>query len=193
MSVTGAVRMSAMRPSSTSPRASHLCALVVVFGSGCEPDPVAADLDAWYYGLSAVLVENASLAHQIQDFAADVHKAREKGPVSAEKTAKTIKDTILPLARTVAEHAGDVRPETADFQSMHDDLATVWSARAETYGGILTAWDDADAEALAAGMERVGDLRIAESVWFQRTNEALAPKGYRFEEFPRTVPSRPTD
>ncbi|HCH61393.1 MAG: hypothetical protein CL927_03865 [Deltaproteobacteria bacterium] len=188
--------MNAKSTPSTSPSNMRFCAIaasVALFGSGCEPDPIATDLDVWYYGLSAVLVENASLAHQIQDFAADVHKAREKGPVSAEKTAKTLKENILPLAQTVAEHAVDVRPQTAEFQAMHDGLTTVWTERAEAYDGILTAWDGADAAALEAGMAKVGDLRIAESIWFQRTNAALAPKGYRFEEFPRSVPNRPSN
>lgn len=185
-----------MRASSSSPVTcfSRLVAAgLVVLGTGCEPDPVATDLDNWYYGLGAVLVENASLAHQIQDFAADIHKTREKGPVSAKKTAKSLGDTIVPLARTVAEHAADVRPQTEAFQAMHDDLATVWTQRAATYEGILQAWNDADAEKLGAGMEKVSDLRVAESIWFQRTNEALAPMGYRFEEFPRAAPSRPAN
>jgi hypothetical protein len=167
-------------------------AAVVVLATGCQADPIATDLDNWYYDLGAVLVENASLAHSIQEFAADIHKAREEGKVSAKKTADNIEKSILPLARTVTEHAATARPQTAEFQGMHDELATIWTDRADTYDGLLKAWADADAEKLSAGMETVRDLRIAESLWFVRTNEALEPKGYRFEEFPKTAPVRPT-
>jgi len=160
---------------------------------GCTPDPVATDLDSWYYGLSAVLVENASLAHEVQEFAADIIKARSAGKVSAEKTAKNLRKTILPAAQQVSEHAGAVRPLTPEYQALHDELAAVWSDRAEAYGNILVAWDEADADALKTGMDRVGDLRIAESFWFPRVNAVVEPKGYRFEEFPKTAPTPPTD
>ena len=168
-------------------------ASLVLLGTGCEADPVATDLDNWYYGLSAVLVENASLAHKIQELAAEVNKDREKDKVSAKDTASKLNDSIVPLAHKVAEHATDVRPQTADFQAMHDDLNTLWTDRADSYEGILKAWEAADSDALAAGMDKVRDIRIAESFWFTRTNEVLEPKGYRFEEFPRSAPERPTD
>jgi hypothetical protein len=129
----------------------------------------------------------------VQEFAADIIKARSSGKVSPQKTAKNLRKTILPAAQQVAQHAGDVRPLTPEYQALHDELAAVWSDRAEAYGTILTAWDEADAEALKTGMDRVGDLRIAESFWFPRVNAVVEPKGYRFEEFPKTAPTPPAD
>lgn len=175
------------------PSRALLLAVIPVTTLACQPDPVATDLDSWYYGLSAVLVENTTLAHDIQEFAADISKARKDGKVSAKKTAKSIRKTIAPAARTVAEHAADVRPQTAEYQVMHDELATIWTERADTYDSILTAWDDGDGDGIQTGMDRVRDLRIAESFWFTRTNAVLEPKGYRFEEFPQTVPVPPTE
>jgi hypothetical protein len=163
---------------------------LVLVGTGCEADPIATDLDNWYYGLSAVLVENASLAHKIQELAAEVNKDREKDKVSAKDTAGKLTASIVPLAQLVAEHAADVRPQTAEFQGMHDNLASLWTDRAESYAGILAAWETADADALATGTATVRDIRIAEAFWFTRTNEVLEPKGYRFEEFPRSAPTR---
>ena len=165
---------------------------LVLLATGCEADPVATDLDNWYYGLSTVLVENVTLANEIQDLAAKTNKDREKDGVSAKDTARKLNEVIVPLARTVSEHAADVRPMTTEYQSMHDALATIWTDRADTYEGILKAWETADADALATGMDKVREIRIAESFWFTRTNEVLAPKGYRFEEFPRSAPKRPT-
>lgn len=158
---------------------------------GCEPDPAATDLDDWYYGLSGVLVENTGLARDIQDFAAEITKARKAGKVSAKKTAGRLEKKILPTARTVAEHAGAVRPQTAELQAMHDELATIWTDRADTYEAIVAAWESEDAEAVESGLSTVRDLRIAESFWFPRTNAVLEPKGYQFQEFPQSVPARP--
>lgn len=178
----------------TRPLRSSVLALVgMAATTGCQPDPIAADLDAWYYGMSAVLVENAALAHDIQEFAADITKARKAGKVSAKKTAKNIGKSIVPTAQQVAAHAADVRPTTPEYQALHDELAAVWTERAEAYEGILTAWDDADSDALATGMQQVRDLRISEAVWFPRANAVIEPKGYRFEEFPQSVPTPPAD
>ena len=180
------------------PRRSHrlvpsFAGLVFVgLATGCEPDPVATDLDNWYYGLSAVLVENTSLAVKVQDFAAEVMASRRSGELSPKKVAGHYRDSILPLASTVAEHANDVRPQTEEFQAMHDELAAIWTGRVEAYGAVVSAWDDANLEGISEASARCEELRIAESVWFEATNPLLAERGYRFDEFPRNVPTRPT-
>ena len=167
--------------------------LLLALATGCEPDPVATDLDSWYYGLSAVLVENTSLAVKVQDFAASVMESRRAGKLSPEKVAGHYEDEILPLARTVTEHSDGVRPQTEEFQLMHDGLAEVWNGRVEAYSAVVAGWKDADLEAISEASARCEELRIEESLWFEQTNPLLAERGYRFEQFPRTVPTRPSN
>jgi hypothetical protein len=167
--------------------------LVLALATGCEPDPVATDLDSWYYGLSAVLVENTSLAVKVQDFAASVMESRRSGKLSPEKVAEHYEDEILPLARTVAEHADDVRPQTEEFQVMHDGLAVVWSGRVDAYSAVVSGWEDANVDGITEAATKCEELRIAEAMWFEQTNPLLKERGYRFEQFPRSVPTRPSN
>jgi len=167
--------------------------LALALSTGCTPDPVTSDLDSWYYGLSAVLVENTTLAVKVQDFAAAVMESRRSGKLSPKKVAGHYDDNILPLARTVAEHAGDVRPQEAEFQTMHDELAIIWTGRVEAYSAVVSAWEDSDLDSITEASSKCEALRIAESMWFETTNPQLADRGYRFDEFPRSVPARPSN
>ena len=80
-----------------------------------------------------------------------------------------------------------------EFQVMHDELAGIWSGRVEAYGSVVSAWEDADLEGISDAALKCEELRIAESMWFENTNPKLSERGYRFDEFPRSVPARPSN
>lgn len=189
----------APRPAACSqPTRRRACCLVAGAAlslglTACEPDPDAKSLDDWYYGLGTVLVQNTTVARSYQKLAGDIKKTRKKGKLNAGAIAGRIEADIVPLAQGLVEQGGRVRPATAEFQPTHDALMGIWTERVEAYEQALSAFEDADVDGIRAAMSACRDVSDAEAQWFDTTNATLAPRGYRFEQFPEREPSRPTN
>ncbi len=168
-----------------------MCGFALSLAVGCQPDPVATDLDNWYYGIGAVMVENTALAVKFQDFAAEIKSTKKKGKLSPKAVASHLKDNLLPLAVTISEHADSVRPSLPEHQELHDSLATIWTDRRDTYANIIEAWNNDNPGDLTAAMVHCQELRISEGMWFESANAVLEPKGYHFDEYAVKPPKRP--
>ncbi len=159
---------------------SLCCALFLA--TGCQSDPVRADAVAWHAGLSSLMAENTSLAFEFQDLAVKVKTKNSK--VKAEDIADLLGG---PLVQTAEELAGRVpasRPETPEFQALHDELGDIWTERAQTYGKVVAAWKKQDREAILKIGEKNLENKLAEDWFLVRTNEALEPHRLRIELYP---------
>lgn len=148
--------------------------------TGCtEPSPMARTAPDYATDLEPLLYENGLLAQQVLFEAAAVYN----GAASPEEVYTTWTDTVVPLARHLADQAIVASPPEP-WAARHETLVSAWSDRADAYQGLHLAIEQGDPDAWKAARKKADDAKLREEEWFRSVNQELAPLGIALDQYP---------
>ncbi|TNE92037.1 MAG: hypothetical protein EP330_03530 [Deltaproteobacteria bacterium] len=165
-------------PLSTVPRALTLLTGLFLVGCG-EPGPDTLAAQSYAEQLEPLLYENGLLADQLYETAAAISNEQ----LDAETVEVRWQSRIAPVAEHLVDQAELVQPPAA-WETRHDELVSIWRARAEGYRAISQALERGDREAWREGRKKADDSKIREERWFIDANRDLATHGVTLDQLP---------